>query len=271
MIKIKMSEVFDIAEVMVNYDDSIFYVLASEDTQTPPQPYFPLVADFINQINFVDLGNDYHISYSADKYLSPFGVKTLERTIRSYNYTLEDFLSNNIPSVTRKQIIQDWLWLGDFCIVPLIYNRFAVKWKKIYDALMSQYNPINNYDMEEKRTPNLTHTETFNNVQDQRTPNLTTTGSANAKTGVFGFNGATAKDSATNDGTSSESVTGTDTNVKTGNIATTETGTDTLTRKGNIGVTSSQQLIESEWELRKHDFYAMIYKDIDSILCLKIY
>ena len=129
--------------------------------------------------------------------------------------------------------------------------------------------------MEEKRTPNLTHTETFNSVTDTRTPNLSTGNntSTSGKTGVFGFNGSSAKDSATNDGESSSltSVTGTDTNVKTGNISNTETGTDTLTRKGNIGVTTSQQLIESELELRKHDFYKIVYNDIDSILCMKIY
>ena len=44
-----------------------------------------------------------------------------------------------------------------------------------------------------------------------------------------------------------------------------------LTRKGNIGVTSSQQLINSEIELREYNFIEAIYSDIDSILTLKIY
>lgn len=217
---------------------------------------YPLVNDFINSNNYSNLEIDYFLGFSNDKYLSPLLRKAI------------GYVKSENPSYDDSELFESAIQL----LTPQIYERFGVKWKKLYDALVnSQYNPLNNYDMEEKRTPNLTHTETYNNVTDTRTPNLTTSGSANATTGVYGFNGTSAKDSAQNDGTSSESVTGTDTNVKTGNTTNTETGTDTLTRKGNIGVTSSQQLIESEWELRKHDFYAMIYKDIDSILCLKIY
>ena len=217
---------------------------------------YPLVSSFIDSANYLSLDMDYFLGFSNEKYLSPLMRKAI------------GYIKSQSPSMIDRELFESAIQT----LTPLIYQRFGVKWKKLYDALVnSQYNPLHNYDMEEKRTPNLTHTETYNNVTDTRTPNLTTSGNANSKTGVYGFNGTSAKDSAQNDGTSSESVTGTDTNVKTGNTTNTETGTDTLTRSGNIGVTSSQQLIESEWELRKHDFYAMIYKDIDSILCLKIY
>ena len=269
MEKIKLQDVFDITHVMVD-SYGIFSVLAQRDLDD--NPLFPLVEDFINQVNCNSLDSDYCVSYSAEKYLSPFAIKALKQVLDNEGYTFEELVNDEIPYSDKNTIINEWVRDSDYAIIYTIYNRFAVKWKKIYDAFLnSTYNPLHNYDMEEKRTPNITHTETFNSVQDQRTPNLTTSGSANAKTGVYGFNGTTAKDSATNDGTSSQSVTGTDTNVKTGNITNAETGTDTITRKGNIGVTTSQQLIESELELRKHDFYAMIYKDIDSILCLKIY
>ena len=268
MEKIKLSQLFPVDEIYNGY--GVFAYLSQLDTQSPPQPVFPLVSDFINQDNYSMLDIDYEISYSADKYLSPLAVKILIKSLELSGWTLDDFINGDVTGSDLESVIDDFI--NTLLIGKTIYNRFGVKWKKIYDALINTtYNPLHNYDMEEKRTPNTTRTETFNSVTDTRTPNLTTSGSANATTGVFGFNGTSAKDSATNDGTSSESVTGTDTNVKTGNIATTETGTDTTTRKGNIGVTTSQQLIESELELRKHDFYAMIYKDIDSILCLKIY
>lgn len=46
----------------------------------------------------------------------------------------------------------------------------------------------------------------------------------------------------------------------------------TLTRSGNIGVTSSQQLIESERELWVWNFFNdVVFPDLDSILCLKVY
>lgn len=44
-----------------------------------------------------------------------------------------------------------------------------------------------------------------------------------------------------------------------------------LTRSGNIGVTTSQQMLQSEIELRKWVFYQSVFDDIDSILTLKIY
>ena len=44
-----------------------------------------------------------------------------------------------------------------------------------------------------------------------------------------------------------------------------------LTRKGNIGVTTTQQMINSELELREYNLIEVIYSDIDSILTLKIY
>lgn len=267
MEKIKLSKVFPLDDVVLS-GIGIFNLLGADDGQTPPTPIYPLVSNFINDDNSLTLDLDYEVGFSADKFISPLLFKLLIKALEIQQYTLEEFLDDSFNGYAGLIQTLD----QNLHLIDIIYNRFGEKWKRIYDALLdSTYNPLHNYDVEEKRTPNITHTETFNNVQDQRTPNLTKSGSANATTGVFGFNGTTAKDSATNDGTSSESVTGTDTNVKTGNITNAETGTDTTTRKGNIGVTSSQQLIESELELRKHDFYRIIYTDIDSILCLKIY
>ena len=45
----------------------------------------------------------------------------------------------------------------------------------------------------------------------------------------------------------------------------------TLTRSGNIGVTTTQQMMQSEIELWQWNFYRSVFKDIDSVLTLKIY
>ena len=163
-----------------------------------------------------------------------------------YNgYTIEDFYNDAINNSDWNNIFQNMFeddGADGWRIADIIYNRFGAKWKRIYDALYSTYNPIENYNMHEVRTPDL------------KTAQDTT---AKGKTGIYWFNGSGARDSASNDATSS-----TNQSVP---------GTETLDRTGNIGVTTSQQMIESEWELRKHDFYQMIYNDIDSLLCLKIY
>ena len=52
------------------------------------------------------------------------------------------------------------------------------------------------------------------------------------------------------------------------------TGTDTITKNnnthGNIGVTTTQDMIKSEVELRKTLFFNIVYNDIDTILTLSI-
>lgn len=44
-----------------------------------------------------------------------------------------------------------------------------------------------------------------------------------------------------------------------------------LTRSGNIGLTTSQQMLQSEIELRKWLYYQSVFNDIDNILTLSIY
>ena len=65
------------------------------------------------------------------------------------------------------------------------------------------------------------------------------------------------------------------TDLETQNLAHSDTGsTDTtreLTRVGNIGVTTTQQMLESEIELWKWNFFKQVFEDIDSICCLSIY
>lgn len=68
----------------------------------------------------------------------------------------------------------------------------------------------------------------------------------------------------------SETHSGTDTRTQT------HTGTTTTTyeehRSGNIGVTTSQQMLESEFKLRETwRMQEMLYKDVDRLLCLPIY
>lgn len=236
--KIKLSDIFTPYIVMNSY--GILEKLGSEDGGG--NPYYPLLRPFIDSnTNTLFLDEDYEIGFSADKIISPLLEKLWVSSLQTNGFTIEEFLNSEMDNGDMVTCITTLF--STYSLIDIIYNRFGIKWKKIYDSLVvSVYDPINNYDMEETRTPNLSTGVTAN---------------AESKTGVFGFNGTSAKDSATNDGNSSST--------------TTLTGTDTLTRKGNIGVTTTQQMITQELELRKHDFYRMIYMDIDSILCLKIY
>lgn len=126
----------------------------------------------------------------------------------------------------------------------LLYKRFGTKWNKIYEALNIEYNPLENYSSTEIETPNLTDTS-----------------KANSKVTVK-QSGSTF-DSAVYQPYASTETAGTEDDNK---VTTTKTGTRTITKSGNIGVTTSQQMLQSEFEVRQYDFYQGIYNDIDEFI-----
>ena len=211
-----------------------FFDLLSNETN------YPLVHSFINNDSKQNLRIDYFGGYSADKYVSPL----LEK--------IYDYRVGNVQKISES-------------LAPLIYQRFGAKWKKIYDALMQEYNPLENYSMEEIRTPDLTFEETQN-----ESSNIETERETSASTSYKGFNANDPVLVSKTDGNENATTSG----AKLDNEIskeTTHTGTETLTRAGNIGVTTSQQMLESEFKVRQYDFYKMMYNDIDSLLCLSVY
>lgn len=119
----------------------------------------------------------------------------------------------------------------------LLKMRFAEKWTRLYNAIYADYNPVNNYDMTEQE-------------------NVKTNVDTTATNSVYGFNSTEAVPASTTEGNTS-GASGNNERI--------------LTRSGNIGVTTSQQMIESEIELRKNNFIEIMFNDIDSVLALEIY
>lgn len=80
---------------------------------------------------------------------------------------------------------------------------------------------------------------------------------------------STTTDKGSEDTTETQASKGTETG--TDSQTTTEDTTRHLTREGNIGVTTSQQMIESEIKLRETKYWELVFRDIDSLLCLSIW
>ncbi len=153
----------------------------------------------------------YYVSHSGEKYASRFYLTMLEH---------------------EKTIVD---------IAHIVFTKFSDKWKRVYDAMIMEYNPINNYDMQEKETVNSKITSTID---------------VDNKTHGFGSPNA----APTDEGKSTTTTEGdADDNVRE------------LTRSGNIGVTTSAQLLAGELEVRKNIFIEEVMNDIDTMLCLKIY
>ena len=132
-------------------------------------------------------------------------------------------------------------------------------WSKMVTALQSQYNALHNYDRTETHTDKWSNDSTKNMVQSSGGSDTTTT-----KTAAFnGDSLATAGENKTAYG---------------GTANTTNTDKDSGTRDytikayGNIGVTTSQQMLESEMQLRgKYDIYSIIVSEFRDKFCILIY
>lgn len=241
--KIKVSEFFTYDFVVL--DESLeFFTKISDNLQVFLSDYIGLSESDYNAsalghllINSAkELEEDYFIENSSEKYLSRYGQLLINKF-------------SNEPLELSKQIAKH------------VVVKFGLKWWKISEAITTNYKPLENYNMEEIRTPNL---------REELTRKQSTDTNVNQKTesGVYGFNSTESNPTATGEGDTH--TTGLKANNETEDVKS-NTGTESLTRHGNIGVTTSQQMLESEIKLRQFNFIEEVFKDIDSILCLKIY
>ena len=225
----QVSDLYPIEDVLDTGKKKIFDFLKDDER----------LSSFITSENAGTLNEDYYISHSADKFLSPLANKLMD------------------IGLTQSEITAK--------VASIVANRFADKWKHLSDALTAEYDPLQNYSMEEIRTPDLEEGQTRNEKTDIKTERDT---SASSK--YRGFNSDDASLVSQTDGTDDVETTGAKADNET-STTTTHTGTETTTRSGNIGVTTSQQMLESELKVRQYDLYKSIYEDIDSVLCLSIY
>ena len=227
--KTKLNEVYPTDYVLDSDNKKIFDFLYAYEG----------LRGFITENNIKILNIDYYISHSADKGISPLAQKMLD------NGETAERLSN---------------LLAEMC-----FNRFGSKWIHLWDVLNAEYNPLENYSMEEIRTPDLTTDETQNEKTD-----ITVEKESEASNSYKGFNSDEPSLLSKSEGDETTTTTG----AKADNEVSKkieETGTETTTRSGNIGVTTSQQMLESELKVRQYDFYRTVFEDIDSLLCLSIY
>lgn len=136
-------------------------------------------------------------------------------------------------------------------MAKMILSKYQLSWDKVYSAVNTNYKPLENYDMEQTETPDVTRTKNVN----VKTTN---------ENEVYGFN---SQNNPVHSGKSITTGSGIE-NVE----SETETGTRGLTRHGNIGVTTSQQMLQSEIDLRSNfNFTNHLFDDVDTLLCLLVY
>ena len=138
-------------------------------------------------------------------------------------------------------------------ILAKIYsNRFT----KSVNALLSDYNPIENYNSTETESMEITGQNSTTSEISSTTTGENTTNTTGETTETLSpydsenFNNNSKNNSS---GVTSESSSSTDNSSNTMSGTSSQTNARTLKRSGNIGVTTSQQMIQSEIDLRKND------------------
>ena len=152
-------------------------------------------------------------------------------------------------------------------------------WEAMAKALYAKYNPIENYNREESWTDSGSRTD---NLTEVNSGSMTGSGSVSETTGGTtinskrGYNSAGwiagEKDESTGSisNTTTDSTTNSNTRTNTGTVGTSNTRTGNV--HGNIGVTSSQQMITQEVELRvKHQLCNIIIQQFKMKFCLLVY
>ena len=209
-----------------NETSIIFHLYISDSTLL--DTLNPFLKDiFDSYVHLAPMSQEYLFN-RMDKILSPL-----------YEQLIDWFIGVNMPLDMAVSYANSYL-------KPIIFNKFLDKWNRVANALLSDYNPINNYDMTENEDTSL---NTKSNTETKTTQKFA------------GYNSGTTLPVATETEGEGE-TTGTDEY---------NNSTRELTRSGNIGVTTSQQMIQSEIELRKHNLLDIIYNDIDSLLFLDYY
>ena len=136
-------------------------------------------------------------------------------------------------------------------------NRMGANLQRAYNALYSDYNPISNYDMTEQGADG----KKIDKTTVETTPTGTTTNTSElSRAGLDSSVPVLSDKTETTTSFDDAKTTTTDT---PDNTQTVSFGDDTiaghevtehrLSRSGNIGVTTSQQMIQSEIELRRTD------------------
>lgn len=275
--KIPANKVFAVKDAMlrVKYRDVLDACMAQ-------YPDMNMTNGFFSQILF-EYGEDFPKIVQA---LSLAGVRSdaamtylLEFELPMISRNLEKNVSAFLALVLANCVNQNQTDYVDF-FEPLNEDT-VMEWARVFDSVLravearngdnllsmaqtyfnGSYNPLENYDMSETETPNITRT-THGEINSKST----TTSEGNSD--VYGFNSTNPTPSSKSDSSITNEAKKGD-NYSDGTE--TETGTRTTTRHGNIGVMSSQMLVTSELDLRKFDFMEYVYKCFEEVMFSKVW
>lgn len=175
-----------------------------------------------------------------------FFNKSGAQITRELNLLYGDLYTNRLAP-TNKLEAESYL----NSVTSTVFNMYYDKYREMLDLNEIDYNPLDNYNMQENGTDNGT-----------RTGNTTTNTQDNARHSNTSYDTVEPKLSSTDEGVSSSS----------GNNTSVYNNTHVLRRQGNIGVTTTQKMYEAELNLiPKKQVVFEFYKDWKSLVLMSVY
>ena len=223
-----------LVDVWDNYlNKGIFYLLYH---------YYAEDLKLFEAFNFYELDLDYFGNHSGRKATSPL-----------IDILLEDYELDELD-ISLKSKLAD-----------IIFVKYGLKWNKLYDTLVAEYNPIENYSMTEEDKPDY-----INKITGKQNSKIKVDTSNTRDSGLYGFNSTEATPVASETGVIAQTSEGKE-NFNNQESEETRKGKRVLTRKGNIGVTTTQQMLESERRLWFWSLVEQAFEDVDEVLTSNYY
>ena len=213
----------------------------------------------MNIVRVKDKITDYSAIFSNVHFFEPLGISSLEVytifTIKYFNFI---YISSDVTEVAS--IISN--------LSEIYNNEYTTK----VGLLLMDYNPIENYNSSETESTSSENTTTSGNENTTTTTTNSTTensGDTTNKVSPYDSENFNNDNNTTTTNTTTDNATDTTTINDSGNISSNGTLTRTLTRKGNIGVTTTQQMIESEYELRAKNLVFEFLEKVSKFILLE--
>ena len=213
----------------------------------------------MNIVRVKDKITDFSAIFSNVHFFEPLGISSLEVyttfTIKYFNFIY---------------ISDDFTELGSIIsnLSEIYNNEYTTK----VGLLLMDYNPIENYNSSETEMSTSENTTTSGN--ENTTTTTTNSSSENSgettnKVSPYDSENFNNDNNTTTTNTTTGNATDTTTINDSGNMSSNGTLTRTLTRKGNIGVTTTQQMIESEYELRAKNLVFEFLEKVSKFILLE--
>ena len=153
-------------------------------------------------------------------------------------------------------------------ILSKIYsNRFT----KSISVLMADYNPIENYNSTETESTEISGANsTTSEISTTSNGEVSSTTTGESTETLSPYDSETFNNNSKNisSGNTTENSSSSDTSSNTMSGTSSQSNNRTLKRSGNIGVTTSQQMIQSEIELRKNDLINDFFNIVQNYILL---